>query len=55
MHPLVPREILALTQRVFTEHILRVDPYGRLERRDFENALRWYQEQPRATERTMTQ
>lgn len=48
VHPVVPREMLALTQRVFTEHILRVGPYGRLERRDFEDALRWYREQPRA-------
>lgn len=54
VHPIVPREILALTQRVFNEHILRVGPYGRLERRDFEDALRWYREQPRATERRTT-
>ena len=50
VQPVVPREMLALTQRVFTEHILRVGPYGRLERRDFEDALRWYREQPQAAE-----
>ncbi len=53
VYPIVPREILTLTQRVFTEHILRVGPYGRLERRDFEDAIRWYREQPRAVERRM--
>jgi hypothetical protein len=45
--PVVPREIILLTRRVFTEHILRTGPYGRLERRDFEDAVRWYETQKR--------
>ena len=45
--PVVPREIILLTRRVFTEHILRAGPYGRLERRDFEDAVRWYETQKR--------
>ncbi len=40
--PPVPREMLLLVGRVFTEHILRVGPYGRLEGRDFEAAVQWY-------------
>ncbi|MDW8069169.1 MAG: hypothetical protein RML46_09665 [Anaerolineae bacterium] len=48
VRPVVPREIILLTQRVFTEHILRVGPYGFLEARDFENALRWYRVQRQA-------
>ncbi len=43
VRPRVPREIILLSQRVFTEHVLRVGPYGRLERQDFESAIRWYQ------------
>lgn len=48
VRPAVPREVILLTQRVFTEHILRVGPYGFLEARDFESALRWYRAQRRA-------
>jgi len=40
--PVIPREIIRLSQRVFTEHIERVGPYGRLEQRDFDAALAWY-------------
>jgi hypothetical protein len=40
--PSIPREIIRLSQRVFTEHVDRVGPYGRLEQRDFEAALAWY-------------
>lgn len=40
--PSIPREIIRLSQRVFTEHVDRVGPYGRLEQRDFETALAWY-------------
>lgn len=47
VNPVVPREIILLTRRVFTEHILRAGPYGRLERRDFEDAVRWYETQKR--------
>lgn len=49
-YPAVPREVILLTRRVFTEHVLRVGPYGLLEARDFENALRWYRAQHRARE-----
>ncbi|RME39569.1 MAG: hypothetical protein D6793_00945 [Thermoflexia bacterium] len=47
-HPAVPREVILLAQRLFTEHILRVGPYGLLEAADFDNALRWYRAQRRA-------
>lgn len=50
VHPAVPREVILLTRRVFTEHVFRVGPYGLLEPQDFENALRWYRAQYRAGE-----
>jgi hypothetical protein len=43
VHPSVPREIVHLTRRVFTQHVLRVGPYGRLEQKDFAAADRWYE------------
>lgn len=42
--PPVPREMVLLAQRIFTEHLRRVGPYGWLDKQDFEAALRWYQE-----------
>lgn len=42
--PPVPREMVLLAQRIFTEHLQRVGPYGWLDKQDFEAALRWYQE-----------
>lgn len=42
--PPVPREMVLLAQRIFTEHLRRVGPYGWLDKQDFEAALRWYRE-----------
>lgn len=43
VRPVLPREMLRLVQRVFYEHARRVGPYGRLEQRDYEAAMEWYQ------------
>ncbi|MGB9777538.1 MAG: hypothetical protein ACPL7C_13490 [Anaerolineae bacterium] len=42
LQPPVPREMLRLLQRVFFVHLRRVGPYGRLEQRDYNEALDWY-------------
>lgn len=49
VHPQLPREMLRLTRQVFVEHIRRVGPYGRLERRDFVAAQDWYESQKGAS------